>query len=74
MEGEMRIQMAPLVEMRRSEHDQLGPEDLGDLPVFDLGDQNDWMEYVEGMLRARAREADVEHTRANWSHCFRTTC
>jgi hypothetical protein len=47
MEGELRIQMTPLEEQMRRRLDQLRPEDLEDLPVFDLSDQNDWIGDVE---------------------------
>jgi hypothetical protein len=54
IEGELRIQMALLVDRVRREQDQLGPQDLEELPVFDLSDQDDWIEDVEGMVRIRA--------------------
>jgi hypothetical protein len=52
IEGELRIQMTPLVKRIRREQDQVRRQDLEDLPVFHLSDQNDWMEDVEGMVRA----------------------
>jgi hypothetical protein len=39
----------------RRDQDQVRPQDLDGLPVFDLTDQNDWMECVEGMVRIRSR-------------------
>jgi hypothetical protein len=54
MEGELRIQMAPLMERVTREQDQLRPQDLEELPVFDPSDQDDWIEDVEGMVRIRS--------------------
>jgi hypothetical protein len=38
----------------RRDQEAVRPKDLEDLPVFDLSDQSDWMEDVEGMVRIRA--------------------
>jgi hypothetical protein len=51
---------------------QLRPQYLEALPVFDHGDQNEWMEDVGAMARIRAREGEIEHTLTIWSHCSRT--
>jgi hypothetical protein len=54
IEGELRIQMAPLVDGMRRDQDQVSPPDLKGLPEADLSDQNDRIENVEGELRIRA--------------------
>jgi hypothetical protein len=38
----------------RRDQDQLRSQDLAALPVFDLSDQDDWIEDVEGVVRIRA--------------------
>jgi hypothetical protein len=47
-EGELRIEMAHRMRRLRDEQELLGPQDLENLPRFDLGDQDEWMQGVHG--------------------------
>jgi hypothetical protein len=72
-EGEVRPQMAPLVERTRREQDPFRPQDL-EVPLFDLSDQNDWIEDAEAMVRISAPGRGYGAYTDNREHCFRTIC